>query len=92
VDPRCALVIAEMRQYAYGSAGDRASDPREEPIKQNDHALVALRYLAWSELGQAPTTDAYLAELERMLRSWPRAMCCDHRPLSDGIDCHRDAR
>jgi hypothetical protein len=29
--------------------------------------VVAQRYLAWSELGWAPTTNAYLAELERML-------------------------
>jgi hypothetical protein len=30
--------------------------------------MDTLRYLAWSELRQAPTTDGYLAELERMLR------------------------
>jgi hypothetical protein len=50
---------------------------REEPIKQNDHGMDgmdgmdALRYLAWSELGLAGTTDAYLAELERALHSLP---------------------
>jgi hypothetical protein len=46
-------------------------DSRPEPIKQNDHALEALSYLAWSELGQVRTTDAYLAELERMLQLAP---------------------
>jgi hypothetical protein len=64
VEPRCALTIAEMGQYAYASTTSTsgASDPREEPIKQNDHGMDALRYLAWSELGQVRTTDAYLAE------------------------------
>jgi phage terminase large subunit-like protein len=71
VDPRCALLIAEMGQYAYATASEKQRDPAEEPIKQNDHALDALRYLAHSELGQARTTDAYLAELERALHRRP---------------------
>jgi hypothetical protein len=33
--------------------------------------MDALRYLAWSKLGQAPTTDAYLVELERALHRLP---------------------
>jgi hypothetical protein len=42
VDPRCALLVAEMEQYAYASAGSGTGDPRVEPIKQNDSALDAL--------------------------------------------------
>jgi hypothetical protein len=62
-----------MGQYAYATASEREREASEEPIKQNDHALDALRYLTHSELRQAPTTEAYLAELERMPRLAPPA-------------------
>jgi hypothetical protein len=70
VDPRCAHTIAEFQSYAYATA-DSASQSRrdgsEEPIKLNDHAMDALRYALFSELGSAGSTDAYIEEMARWL-------------------------
>jgi hypothetical protein len=67
VAPQCVLLIAEMGQYSYMTASERQREPSEEPVKQNDHSLDALRYIAHSELGQATTTDAYLEDFQRTL-------------------------
>jgi hypothetical protein len=42
-------------------------DPRDEPVKQADHAMDATRYALHGELGEAARTEAYLAEMQRRL-------------------------
>ena len=70
VDPaRCVNLIAEFGTYAYATADKARRDPSEEPIKQADHALDALRYALHSELAGVAKTEAYLGELQRWMRS-----------------------
>lgn len=47
VDPSCVNVINEFESYVW-------KDGKDEPVKENDHALDALRYLA-IDLGPAAT-------------------------------------
>lgn len=68
VDPRCVNTIAEFGSYAYATTERAKRDPSEEPIKQSDHALDALRYALHSELGQQAATEAYLADMQRMVK------------------------
>lgn len=48
IAPRCVHTLSEFHTYAYASLPDgsaaSARPAAEEPIKQNDHALDALRY------------------------------------------------
>ena len=69
VDPaRCVNTIAEFGSYAYATAERSKRDPSEEPVKQSDHAMDALRYALHSELGQQAATEAYLAEMQRLVK------------------------
>ena len=68
VDPRCKNLIAEFGGYAYATAERTKRDPAEEPIKQSDHALDATRYALHSELGQQAATEAYLADVRRLVK------------------------
>ncbi len=68
VDPKCVNLIAEFGSYAYATTERAKRDPSEEPVKQSDHGLDALRYGLWSELGQQAATSAYLADMERLRR------------------------
>ena len=73
VDPRCVHTIAEFESYAYATSdgvsqsSQSRRDGSEEPIKLNDHAMDALRYALFSELGSAGSTDAYIEEMARWL-------------------------
>lgn len=57
IDPACTYTLAELASYRYP---DDAANPTgevpavrdEHPVKQNDHALDALRYALHSHLGQ----------------------------------------
>jgi hypothetical protein len=71
IDPKCVNTIAEFGSYAYATTERAKRDPAEEPIKQSDHALDALRYALRSELGQATAVDAYLHEMGRLVRPKP---------------------
>lgn len=60
--------IAEFGTYAYATVAEGQTsrrDPKEEPLKQSDHALDALRYALHSELAGAAKTEAYLADTRR---------------------------
>lgn len=46
IDPSCANLVAEMESYAYPDGGKAEKDA---PVKQNDHAADALRYLVMGE-------------------------------------------
>lgn len=51
VDPSCVNLIAELESYAYP---DGARGEKDAPVKQNDHAADALRYLVMGEADPAP--------------------------------------
>jgi hypothetical protein len=45
IAPRCVHTLSEFHTYAYATTTEgSARPPAEEPIKQNDHAMDALRY------------------------------------------------
>jgi Terminase RNaseH-like domain len=68
IDPKCASTLAEYGSYAYATAERAKRDPSEEPVKQSDHALDATRYALFSELGQRTAVEAYLAEMNRLVK------------------------
>jgi len=46
IDPSCVNLIAELESYAYPDGAKAGAD---KPVKQNDHAADALRYLVMGE-------------------------------------------
>jgi phage terminase large subunit-like protein len=69
VSPACEHTIAEYGAYRYAEAAPNGKrDPSEQPLKQNDHALDATRYALHTELGRSSRADAYLVDLNRLLR------------------------
>lgn len=56
IDPSCVNLIAELESYAYPEGGKRETD---NPIKQNDHAADALRYLVTGEAEPKPEVYLY---------------------------------
>lgn len=72
VDPEaCKNLVAEFGSYAYATVERAKRDPAEEPVKQSDHGLDAMRYALHSELGQATAVEAYLADVGRMVKPLP---------------------
>jgi phage terminase large subunit len=69
VDPKCVNLIAEFGSYQYATADRAKRDPSEEPLKQRDHALDAMRYALQSELAGVAKTEAYLGEMQRWMAS-----------------------
>lgn len=64
VDPRCVATIGEFGSYQYESETAKR-DPAEEPRKQGDHSMDAVRYCLHSELAGSAATEAYLLSLVR---------------------------
>jgi phage terminase large subunit-like protein len=50
----CTTLIDEFRKYRWTAAGRSHNEPKEEPVKADDHLLDALRYVVMS-MPQAPT-------------------------------------
>jgi Terminase RNAseH like domain len=76
VSPECVSTIAEYGLYRYPSVPEGTTskrDPRDEPVKQADHAMDATRYALHGELGEAARTEAYLAEMQRRLAAMQQA-------------------
>jgi phage terminase large subunit len=46
VEPTCVNTIAEFESYVW--AKDRAGNATDKPVKENDHAMDALRYMVRS--------------------------------------------
>jgi Terminase RNAseH like domain len=69
VDPKCVNLIAEFGSYQYATADRAKRDPSEEPLKQRDHALDAMRYALQSERAGVAKTAAYLGEMQRWMAS-----------------------
>ena len=67
VNKRCVNLISEFEMYSYDdSAGDR--NEQENPIKANDHALDALRYLVSSLLPMIQKQEFINSMPRRLLR------------------------
>lgn len=44
----CEVLVEQFREYRWKTSKAGESDPREEPVKHNDHLLDALRYVVMS--------------------------------------------
>ena len=63
VHSRCKNLIAEFEMYSYNDeSGEK--DAKEKPLKANDHALDALRYVVFMMLPQLPA-----AAVQRMIEN-----------------------
>ena len=52
IDPSCVNTIAEFESYRYPEGGKQ--DHIDKPLKENDHALDALRYAIMGEAAPKP--------------------------------------
>jgi phage terminase large subunit len=67
VDPSCVNTIAEFESYQYPSGGKVEKDV---PIKANDHAMDALRYLAMELMKPHPKAVPVVGQQQRS--KWSR--------------------
>ena len=49
ISSRCTNLIREIAAYRYDDSGGRVRSGPDQPIRKDDHAIAALRYLVWSE-------------------------------------------
>ena len=82
IDPACTYTLAEMADYRYPDdatrmPGEAVAVRDENPVKQQDHALDALRYALHSHLGRAHRQQIgaeLIAQLARRMASVPEAI------------------
>jgi phage terminase large subunit len=67
VDPSCVNTINEFESYIW-----RSTSAKDEPVKENDHALDALRYYVVSRGDIGPTFDDLqdLGQVENFVSPW----------------------
>lgn len=66
----CDTTIDQFRKYRWAKATRSEHDPKETPVKKDDHLLDALRYVVASrpQTPEVGATDEFLTPLERALR------------------------
>lgn len=69
VTANCAELIAEFRKYRWSTPTRTEDDPKERPVKKDDHLLDALRYIVMS----SPYAEAKQDE-DRFMHPMERAM------------------
>jgi phage terminase large subunit-like protein len=70
VTANCQQTIDQFRKYRWKTPTRSEDDPKEEPVKKDDHLLDALRYVVMS-MPQAPQqaeSEEVLTPLERAMR------------------------
>lgn len=70
VTANCTGTIDQFRKYRWSSPARTESDPKEKPVKKDDHLLDALRYVVMSRPYATELVDAeeWLPPLERAAR------------------------
>ena len=70
VTGNCQMLIDEFRKYRWAKATRSEDDPKEAPVKRDDHLLDALRYVVMSRpYGETVTEDeAQMSPHERRMR------------------------
>lgn len=61
LDEKPLKMLDEIQQYAWDE--DKDGNPKEEPVKQNDHGMDGLRYLCYSRDGKSRFTPEEMAEM-----------------------------
>lgn len=69
ITANCAELIAEFRKYRWSTPTRTEDDPKERPVKKDDHLLDALRYIVMSSPYAEPKTDE-----DRFMHPMERAM------------------
>jgi phage terminase large subunit-like protein len=70
VAANCQTMIDQFRKYRWASPSRTESDPKEKPVKSDDHLLDALRYVVMSRPAapELEETSEQLSPLERAAR------------------------
>lgn len=70
VAANCQTLIDEFRKYRWATPTRSEDDPKEKPVKADDHLLDALRYVVMSRpyVSQVPEEDEFLSPMERMMK------------------------
>lgn len=74
ITANCQQTIDQFRKYRWKTSTRSEDDPKEEPVKKDDHLLDALRYIVMS-MPQPPSVD----EDERPMTPLEKAMYEDMR-------------
>ena len=65
----CKELVDEFRKYRWATPGRSENDPKEKPVKQDDHLLDALRYLVQHRpYGPELIEQPQESQLQRLLR------------------------
>jgi phage terminase large subunit-like protein len=65
----CQGLIDEFRKYRWKTPGRSEDDPKEKPVKQDDHLLDALRYVVMHRpYGPELITEPEESQLQRLLK------------------------
>jgi phage terminase large subunit len=65
----CHQLIDEFRKYRWATPGRTENDPKEKPVKQDDHLLDALRYVVMHRpYGPELVEQSDESQLERLLK------------------------
>ncbi len=70
VTANCKTLIDQFRKYRWATPTRSEDDPKEKPVKADDHLLDALRYVVMSRpySSQVPEEQEILTPMERMMR------------------------
>jgi hypothetical protein len=70
ITANCVELLKEIRRYRWKSPARTESDPKEAPVKRDDHLLDALRYIVMSQPFAAQQTEQHgnLSPLEERAR------------------------
>jgi len=70
VTANCTNTIDEFRKYRWAKATRTEADPKEKPVKKDDHLLDALRYVVMSRpyASEVQEDEEWLPPLERAAR------------------------
>jgi len=86
IQANCRELIDEMRKYRWATPGRSENDPKEKPIKQDDHLVDALRYIvAHRPYGPDVVDDEPESQLQRLLREDRYGMDRKSVPRVSGI-------
>jgi hypothetical protein len=69
VSDRCDTLLEQIKRYRWAAPSRSEDEPRERPVKRDDHLLDALRYVVMSNPTppEAPITGS-MSRMDRIIR------------------------
>ena len=82
----CQQLIDEFRKYRWQTPGRSENDPKEKPVKQDDHLLDALRYVVMHRpYGPELIEPSQESQLQRLLKEDREGLQTPSVPRVEGI-------